>query len=188
MAGNTAALYYEVAQRSGIRYVGLASGVPVGRTYDVAVIEVPGKKDIWRVWVDGAPASRPIWLPGSHGTLTPMAMAESWGGGQAACNRYAYRFSSVSLAGRPGGAWTRLRRHAADVLQNPDAHVVPASNGFLAVTAPAPPRSAPRIPAGRSAAGSAPSGEGITPPGDDDAPTPADEGAVHGRPTHEENR
>jgi hypothetical protein len=146
IAGSTGALYYEVAQPWGIRYVGLASGVPVGRRYHVAVVETAGRRDVWRVWVDGKPASRPIWLPASHGRLTPMAMAESWDGDRAACNRYEYRFAGVRLAVRPGGSWARLRRRAADVLQDTGSRVVSARNGFVAVTAPAPPRLPRRLP------------------------------------------
>jgi len=138
IAGNSGELYYEVAQPGGTRYVGLASSVPAGRRFRVAVLEMAGRSGVWRVWVNGRPASRPIWLPESHGKLTPMAIAESWDGGQPACNLYEYRFGGVSLAGNPGGSWTRFRRTAARVVQAPGARIVPARNGFVAVTAPAP--------------------------------------------------
>ena len=62
------------------------------------------RTDLWRVWVNGRPASRPIWLPASHGTLTPMAMAENLAGTVPSCNRFAYRFQQVALAGTPGGS------------------------------------------------------------------------------------
>jgi len=144
IAGNPAKLYYEVARASGIKYVELASDVPPGRSHHVAVLETARHTNFWRVWVDGRPASRPIWLPQSHGRLTPMALAESWDGGAPACNRYAYSFGAVSLAGRPGGAWSRLHRAEALVLQDPGSRVVPARNGFMAVTAPPPLR--PSVP------------------------------------------
>ena len=107
IAGNSAKLYYEIARPTGIKYVELASDVPPGRSYHVAVLETARHANTWRVWVDGRPASRPIWLPQSHGRLTPMALAESWDDGAPACNRYAYSFGAVSLAGRPGGEWSR---------------------------------------------------------------------------------
>jgi hypothetical protein len=47
-----------------------------------------------------------------------MAIAESFDGGAPACNRYAYSFRGVSLAGRPGGAWSRLHKAAAQVMQD----------------------------------------------------------------------
>jgi hypothetical protein len=164
IAGSTGALYYEIAQPWGIRYVGLASRVPVGRRYQVAVVETAGRRDVWRVWVDGKPASRPIWLPGSHGMLTPMAMAESWDGDRAACNRYEYRFSGVRLAVRPGGSWERLRRRASDVLQDTGSRVVSARNGFVAVTAPAPSRHLPPVGRATAATASAPTAGRATAP------------------------
>jgi len=142
IAGDSAKLYYEIARRTGITYVELASDVPPGRSYHVAVLETARRRNVWRVWVDGRPASGSIWLPQSHGRLTPMALAESWGDGAPACNRYAYSFGAVSLAGRPGGDWSRLYRAAAQVLEDRGSRVVPARNGFVAVTAPPPLRPA----------------------------------------------
>jgi hypothetical protein len=82
------------------------------------VLETARHANVWRVWVDGRPVSSPIWLPQSHGRLTPIAIAESFDGGAPACNRYAYSFRGVSLAGRPGGAWSRLHKAAAQVMQD----------------------------------------------------------------------
>jgi len=140
IAGKPGKLYYEIAQPWGIKYVELASNVPAGRSYRIAVLEMARHANVWRVWVNGKAASRPIWLPESHGRLTPMAIAESWDGGAPACNRYAYRFGGVSLAGVPGGGWSRLRLHRAHalVMQDQGSRIVPANNGFVAVTAPPP--------------------------------------------------
>jgi hypothetical protein len=149
--GKSGKLYYEVARPSGISYVELASDVPAGRSYRVAVLETAHHANTWRVWVDGWPASPPIWLPASHGRLTPMAIAESWDGGAAACNRYEYSFGGVSLAGRPGGAWSRLRKASGHVLQDPVYRIVTARNGFVAVTLPPPLRSAGPPPSVRRA-------------------------------------
>jgi len=136
--GDPGKLYYEIARASGIRYVELASNVPAGRSYRVAVLETARHANTWRIWVNGHAASPPIYLPESHGRLTPMAIAESWDGGTAACNRYEYRFGSVSLARKPGGDWSRLHKAAAHVMQDGSSRVVAARNGFVAVTAPAP--------------------------------------------------
>jgi hypothetical protein len=62
----------------------------------------------WRVWVDHKPASGPIFLPKSHGSWYPQAVAENWNGGTGACNAYAYRFSNVRLAHTNGGSWKPL--------------------------------------------------------------------------------
>src|SRR5262245_20498504 len=92
IAGKPGKLHSGSAQPWGIKYVELASNVPAGRSYRIAVLEMARHANVWRVWVNGTAASRPIWLPQSHGRLTPMAIAESWDGGAPACNRYAYRF------------------------------------------------------------------------------------------------
>jgi hypothetical protein len=139
IAGSAPVLYYETATASGIHYFDLKTQVPVGRRFALAVLEMAHRPSVWRVWLNSRPVSPPIWLPRSHGALTPMAMAENWDGGSPACNRYSYRFSRVAVAGAPGGAWTPFREHNAQVLQNAGYRVVPASGeGFVAVTNPAP--------------------------------------------------
>jgi hypothetical protein len=132
--GTASKLYYEVT-RGGQDpvYVELDSDVAPGATHRVAVLEAAGRPNSWRVWIDGKPASRSIFLPASHRRLTPMAIAESWDGGAPACNRYAYRFGRVSLAAAPGGSWQRLVD--ADVRQDPGYRVVRSTDaGFLALT------------------------------------------------------
>jgi hypothetical protein len=143
IAGRDAKLYYEVAGPSGMRYVELENAASAGPSVDVAVLEVAGRRDVWRVWVDGRPASKPIYLPRSHSRLTPMAIAENWDGGVPTCNRYKYRFRSVSLAGSPGGAWTPFRTTQAEVMQDAGYRILPSpTGGFVAVTAPPPPQTA----------------------------------------------
>jgi hypothetical protein len=140
IAGHDPKLYYEVARAGRMRYVELDTDVSPGRRAEVAVLEMAGRQDVWRVWVDGRPASKPIYLPRSHSRLTPMAIAENWDGGVPACNRYKYRFRDVSLAGRPGGSWTRFRTAQAEVMQDAGYRILPTpTDGFVAVTAPPPP-------------------------------------------------
>jgi hypothetical protein len=142
--GSGGNLYYEVAQPWGIRYVPIQSGVPAGRNFSVAVLEMAHRRSVWRVWVDNRPASPPIWLPHSHGVLTPMAIAESWDGGAPACNRYAYRFAGVTLADSPGGSWARFRLRDGYVLHDPGYRVVPAlTGGFVAAAASSTPFGSP---------------------------------------------
>ena len=69
--------------------------------------------------------------------LSAMAMTENWDGGSPVCNRYAYRFRRVVVAGAAGGAW-----HApadAQVRQDRGYRVVrrDAAN-FLAASTAAP--------------------------------------------------
>lgn len=119
--GNT--LYYEVVRPgSEVEYAEIATDVPTGRPFRVAVLETSSLPGAWRVWVDGQPVTPPLWLGGGT-ELTPMAMGESWGGGRSVCNGYGYRFARVSIAGARGGSW----RLAGDstVLQDPGYRVVP---------------------------------------------------------------
>ncbi len=99
-------LYFEVDQPgTGPRYTELASTLPVGARYQVAVLEVGSRPGWWRVWLNGAPDSDPVYLAGSSGRWRPMAIAETWDGGRPVCNRFAYRFERVAIAAAPGGAW-----------------------------------------------------------------------------------
>ena len=61
--------------------------------------------------VDDHAVGDPVYLPGSHGAWRPMATTETWGAGSFVCNRFSYRFGSVSVATRPCGGWQRLRSH-----------------------------------------------------------------------------
>jgi hypothetical protein len=162
VAGDTDKLYYEVAQPWGKRYVELASDVPANRRFHVAVLEVHGWRSVWRVWVDGRPVSKPIWLPASHGALTPMAIAESWDDGTAACNEYAYSFRGISLAERPGGTWAPLPRRDTYVMEDPGYRIVrQTANGFVATgTGRAGPAALGRRLEARTTAAAGRSGEG----------------------------
>jgi hypothetical protein len=103
-------LYYELTLPSGQpTYHELATNLPLGKPMRIAVLEMRGRADWWRVWVNGAAVSQPIRLPGSHGRWSPIATAESWDGGTGGtCNGFLYRFHAVSIARAPGGAWRQL--------------------------------------------------------------------------------
>jgi hypothetical protein len=109
---SSSSLYYEVAQpHQAPRYYEIASGLAPGTTSKVAVAELAGRAGWWRVWVDDHAVGEPVHLPGSHGAWRPLATTETWGAGSPVCNRFRYRFGSVSVATRPGGGWQPLRRH-----------------------------------------------------------------------------
>jgi hypothetical protein len=103
-------LYFEVTKPGqGPRYVEIEPAVAPGARRRVAVLEMAGRRNWWRVWVDGRAVSAPIHLPGSHGAWRPIATAESWNAGSRACNRFRYRFDRVSVAGGAGGAWSPFK-------------------------------------------------------------------------------
>lgn len=87
------------------RFVPLVENVAVGERHRLVVAEVRGRPGVWRVWVDGRPATEPIALRGSHGRWKPMATAETWNGGTASCNRFGFRFERVATLRAAGGAW-----------------------------------------------------------------------------------
>ncbi len=108
-SGTTNKLYYEVARPGDAPvYTEVDSLVALGEAHRIAVLEMAGRRDHWRVWVDGRPVSEPVLLPGSHGAWAPMAIAESWNGGRATCNRFTYRFERVMVTRHAGGRWTAL--------------------------------------------------------------------------------
>jgi hypothetical protein len=99
-------LYAEITREGRApQFVELAANVPVGRSHRIAVLETAARPGWWRVWVDGEARTAPVRLAGSSGRWSPIATAESWNGGRAACNSFGYRFEGVSVANGPGGAW-----------------------------------------------------------------------------------
>jgi hypothetical protein len=133
---DTSQMYYEVtAAGSSPKYVEIASNIAAGTSHKFSVLEMGKRRSWWRVWVDGRPVSPPIYLPGSHGSWYPQAVAENWNGGTGACNMYAYRFTDVSLARSSGGVWRPLE--SSYRFQDPGYRVVPISNtprSFLATS------------------------------------------------------
>ena len=128
--GSPSEVYYEVAQPgSEPKYVKLLNGVAPGASHRVAVLEVSGRRDVWRVWLDGSPASKPLYLPGSHGKWAPTATSETWDGGVPSCNAFAYRFDGVKVAAT-SGAWQPLV--GGHWLQDPGYRVLAKSSGFVA--------------------------------------------------------
>jgi hypothetical protein len=102
-------MYYELTVPGrDTKYVELDADVARGEKHEVAILEMSKRNAWWRVWVDHKPASAPIFLPKSHGSWYPQAVAENWNGGTGTCNAYAYRFSNVRLAHANGGSWKPL--------------------------------------------------------------------------------
>ena len=81
--------------------------VRVGEAHRFAVREVDGRANWWRVWLDGSPASAPVFLPGSHAKWTADAVGESWAGPTSGtCNAYAYAFHAVAVASPGASTWS----------------------------------------------------------------------------------
>jgi hypothetical protein len=111
-AGGSTSVYYEVARPGRVPvYTEVEANLRPGEARALGVLEVRGRRDWWRVWVDGGPVGRPIHLPGSHGSWTPMATGESWTTGGSRCNGYQYRFDGVRVARAPGGSWEEIGDH-----------------------------------------------------------------------------
>ncbi len=123
---DTMFIYYEVTvPGKAPAYHEVKADVKPGEKHDFAVLEVRGRNSSWRVWMDGKPVTKPIYLPGSHGNWYPQALAENWNGNAGSCNSYAYRFSNVRLAQQNGGAWQSLKDHS--LFEDPGYQVVQTS-------------------------------------------------------------
>lgn len=131
---NGLAIYYELAlPGTAPQYVHLPGRVSPGTRLRIAVVESAARRDVWRVYVNGRARSAAIVLPGSHGAWRPVATTESWNGGVGACNGFAFGFSGLTVAARPGGSWTPLE---GSVLDSPAFHVARNANGFVAAGGP----------------------------------------------------
>lgn len=110
MPGSNNVLYYEVARpHASPRYVEVRRRVAISETHRVAVIEMQRRANWWRVWLDDAPVSPPIFLPASHDRWPPVATSESWNGGVVSCNAFAYRFARIRVR---HGVWGPLAANA----------------------------------------------------------------------------
>ena len=83
--------------------------VPLAASRRVAVLEMAGRPNWWRIWVDGDPVTQPVFLRGSSLRWSPIATAESWNGGEGACNQFAFRFERVSVSRSLGGSWDEFK-------------------------------------------------------------------------------
>jgi hypothetical protein len=106
-------IYYEDSlpnMESGeAAYNKVFAGVSFGTVTKMTVLEIHGRPNWWRVWVNHKPVSAPIHLPESHDRWMPIATAEGYDGGtRGSCNTFLYRFRRVSIAHAPGGGWHQL--------------------------------------------------------------------------------
>jgi hypothetical protein len=125
-------LYYEVARPGAAPvYTRIRAEVVPSARVRVSVLEMRGRPGRWRIWVNGSPVTAPIDLPSSHGRWRPVVTAESWDGMTSGCNDFRYRFTTLRVVARPGGAWTPLA--ATTRIASPSTVVVTAGNGgFIA--------------------------------------------------------
>ena len=130
-------LYYEVTRAgSGPQYFEVEHDLPPGTSRRLAVLEVAGQPSAWRIWVDGKPVSKAIYLPQSHGTWRGIATAESWSTSKTvACNAFGYRFEDIQVAQQPGGAWRTLS-NALPIRTGVNKLVRPSAASFEAISGP----------------------------------------------------
>jgi hypothetical protein len=104
---DTPAMVYAEITRGGQApvFVPLLQGIAVGESHRVAVLEMAGRANHWRIWLDGAAVTEPILLSNSTNRWRPIATAESWNGNRAVCNRFGFRFDGVGVAAATGGSW-----------------------------------------------------------------------------------
>jgi hypothetical protein len=127
-------VYYEVALPSHFPvYHQVRAAVPAGEPVKLAVLEMRGRRNWWRVWLNNSAASNPIFLPDSHGRWGPMATAEGWDGDtRGACNSFLYRFHGVRFAHAPGGGWSASPRGYAIRDSKTGVRRARGGNAFLA--------------------------------------------------------
>jgi len=103
----TPAMVYAEITRPGRDpvFLPLVENVGVGEPHRLAVLEMNRRPGVWRIWVDGKPVTDPIVLESSHRRWEPIVTAESWNGGVATCNGFAFRFDRVGVAASLGGSW-----------------------------------------------------------------------------------
>ena len=138
-------LYYEVTRAgSAPKYFEVEHDLAPGTSRRLAVLEVGSRPNAWRVWVDGKPVSKAIYLPGSHGAWRGIATAESWTTSRkVACNAFGYRFDDIQVAQQAGGAWRTLSdalpiRTGVNKLLRPSAGSFEAISGQLLAPVPKP--------------------------------------------------
>jgi hypothetical protein len=127
-------IYYEVALPGRYpTYHQVSGGLANGTMSKVTVLEMHGRANWWRVWVNHQPVSPPIRLPESHDAWSPIATAESWDGGTGGtCNTFLYHFRRVSIADAPGGGWHQLTGGFPIVSAVTKIQRARGSSGFLA--------------------------------------------------------
>ena len=136
-------LYAEITRRGRApRFLPIEESVAPGQRHEVAVLELADRPGSWRVWVDGHAVTEAVRMRGSSGRWAPIATAESWNGGTAACNSFAFLFERVSVSYGGGGSWRPFVpghrfRDGANVLR--DLASAPAESGVYR-----------RVPAGAS--------------------------------------
>jgi hypothetical protein len=104
--GGDRAAYYEVALPGAEpRAVVFRRHLAVGRRYRFTVRESRYRPGWWAAWLDGRRVTPWIHLAASHKAWRAVATAESLDDGADACNRFAFRFSSVLTRPSSDVAW-----------------------------------------------------------------------------------
>lgn len=141
-------VYYEVALpgRAPV-YHEVRRTVPSGLAHRFAVVEIRNRPNWWRAWLNDAPVSPPVFLPGSHGRWTAQITGESWAGDSSGtCNVYSYAFRQVGLIDTRTRLWAPLS--GISPFQDANYRLVsnPGSSFLAAAKAPQPTRLTAAVP------------------------------------------
>jgi hypothetical protein len=128
-------LYYEVTRAGSTpQYFEVEHALAPGTSRRLAVLEVANQPNAWRVWVDGKPVSKAIYLPKSHGAWRGIATAESWTTDKKlACNAFGYRFDDIQIAQQAGGGWRTLS-NALPIHTGVNKLLRPSASSFEAIS------------------------------------------------------
>jgi len=99
-------IYYEVTlPDKPTQYHTIKDNLSSSEKHLLSVLEVQGKNNSWKVWLDDKAVTPVITLPKSHNRFVPQAVGETWNGGTTKCNHYGYRFQKIQVSKAPGGSW-----------------------------------------------------------------------------------
>lgn len=93
--------------------------IVTGERHRFAVVEIGGRPNWWRVWLDGRPVGEPVFLPRSHGRLAAQITGESYAGlSEGQCNAYSFAFQHLAIAEANATSWSAPRR--VNIFEDPN--------------------------------------------------------------------
>jgi hypothetical protein len=131
-ASGAGELYVERTAAGGEPQYTRLGPTELGRSYRLAVAELPHRPGTWQAYVDGRPAGPSLYLADSSGSFPGVATAENWRAGSG-CNAFHYRFRTLQVRGRLDGGWQPLPH--GQRYQDDGYRLRMGRDGFLAASA-----------------------------------------------------